>query len=226
MKNKTKRILLAVCLTSTFSSMSLAEAESQSALSGNISIANNYACRGKTQHLDKAGHNDKKATMSGGLDYDFANGFKVGTWGSNVSLGDASSEVYFYTDYSTKVDDIDYKIGYIAYTYSGAKDTNFEEIYIGTSYADFGLTYYKGQDEAVNYVEASYGVNIEDINILASVGQNSDTKGKNDGYKVYGIKISKVYEGLDYSLDFTKTSEDDSTIANQNHAIFSISKSF
>ena len=227
MKNKTKRILLAVCLTSTFSSMSLAEAESQSAVSGHISIANNYACRGKAQHLDKKGNNDKKASMSGGLDYDFANGFKVGTWGSNVTLGDASSEVYFYTDYSTKVDDVDYKIGYIAYTYSGAKDTNFEEIYIGTSYDDFGLTYYKGQDEAANYVEASYGVNIEDINILASIGQNSDTKGNNDGYKVYGIKVSKVYEGLDYSLDFTKTSEDDSaTTANQKNAIFSISKSF
>jgi uncharacterized protein (TIGR02001 family) len=226
MKNKTKILLLAVCLTSTFSSMSLAESESQSALSGNISIASNYACRGKAQHLDKAGNNDTKSTLSGGLDYDFDNGFKVGTWGSNVSLGDASSEVYFYTDYSTEVNNIDYKIGYIAYTYSGAKDTNFEEIYIGTSYANFGLTYYQGQDEAANYVEASYGVNIEDIDISASIGQNSDTTGNNDGYKVYGIGLSKAYKGLDYSLNFTKTSEDDSATANQNHTIFSISKSF
>jgi uncharacterized protein (TIGR02001 family) len=226
MKNKTKILLLAACLTSTFSSMSLAEAESQSALSGNISITNNYVWRGKTQHLDKAGNNDKESTISGGLGYDFDNGFSVGTWGSNVSFGDASSEFDFYAGYSTEVDNIGYEIGYIAYTYPNATNANFEEIYIGTSYAGFGLTYYKGQDEAVNYVEASYGVNVEDIDISATVGKNSDTMGNNDGYKVYGIKFSKAYKGLDYSLNFSKTSEYDSTTANQNHTIFSVSKSF
>lgn len=211
--------------------MSLAEAEPQSAISGNISIANNYVWRGVAVHTDKKGDNPQKATIQGQIEYDFANGFKVGVWGSNISddYGDdnLSSEFDFYASYAAEVDNIGYEIGYIAYTYPSVSDANFEEIYIGTSYANFGLTYYQGQDEAVNYVEASYGVNIEDINILASVGQNSDTKGNNDGYKVYGIEIGQAYEDLDYSLKFTKVSvSDDSTAEKQNNTVFSISKSF
>lgn len=232
MKNQTKKILLAACLTSTFSLTSLAEVEPQqpsSAFSANVSIANNYVYRGKTQHLDAAGDNDEEETIQVGIDYDFDNGFKVGAWGSNVSLDSASysasSELDVYADYSAEINDIGYKIGYIAYKYPNAKNANLEEIYLSASYDKYGLTYYKGQDEAADYVEATYNINVEDIDISASIGKNSDTDGDN-GYKVYGIGLSKAYEGLDYSINFTKTSEDDDSIDNQNHTVFSISKSF
>ena len=240
MKNKTKKILLAVCLTSTFSSMSLAEAESQSAISGNISIANDYVFRGYAMHTDKEGKRKAKATIQGEIEYDFANGFKVGVWGSNLSNNydnnNISSEFDFSASYAAQVDNVGYEIGYIRYITD--TDAEFEEIYIDASYADFGLTYYKGKDKGKNessgekqdYVEASYGVNIEDIDILASVGNHryytSNSGEHNEGSKVYGIEISKAYEGLDYSLKFTKTSEGESAVDNQSNTVFSISKSF
>ncbi len=229
MKNKTK-ILLAVCLTSTFSSISLAEAEPQSAVSGNISIANNYVWRGQAVHLDKKGDNPQKATIQGEIKYDFANGFKAGVWGTNISDDNFSSEFDFSASYAAQVDNIGYEIGITAYTFPDDSDVNFEEIYIDASYADFGLTYYKASDDMPDYVEASYGVNIEDIDILASVGNvrdyTDDVGDHWEGWKVYGIEISKAYEGLDYSLKFTKTSEGESTADNQSNTVFSISKSF
>ncbi len=233
MKNKTK-ILLAVCLTSTFSSMALAEAEPQSAISGNISIANNYVWRGQAVHTDKKGDNPQKATIQGQIEYDFANGFKAGVWGTNISddyysVSNLSSEFDFSASYAAQVDNIGYEIGITAYTFPDDSDVNFEEIYIDASYADFGLTYYKASDDMPDYVEASYGVNIEDIDILVSVGNALDHTDQGDrfeGWKVYGIEISKAYEGLDYSLKFTKTSEGDSRVDNQSNTVFSISKSF
>ncbi|VVM22997.1 Conserved hypothetical protein 2001 [uncultured Gammaproteobacteria bacterium] len=50
MKNKSKKLLLALYLSSIFSSVSFAaEEEKQSAVSANITIANDYVWRGKTQ---------------------------------------------------------------------------------------------------------------------------------------------------------------------------------
>ncbi len=237
MKNKTK-ILLAVCLTSTFSSMSLAEAEPKPAFSGNISIANNYVLRGHAIQLDKKGKSKQAATIRGEIEYDFANGFKAGVWGININ-NDNNDNNYddndnawfeFSAGYAAQVDNIGYEIGYLHRGTEDELDVDFKEIYIGASYADFGLTYYKGLDDTPDYVEASYGVNIEDIDILASIGNARDytdsVGDQEEGWKVYGIEISKAYEGLDYSLKFTKTSEDDDAFKNQNNTVFSISKSF
>jgi uncharacterized protein (TIGR02001 family) len=72
MKNKSKKLLLALYLSSIFSSVSFAtEEEKQSAVSANITIANDYVWRGKTQ-------SNNKKTIQGGLDWDAGNGFALG----------------------------------------------------------------------------------------------------------------------------------------------------
>ncbi|CAC9476549.1 Conserved hypothetical protein 2001 [uncultured Gammaproteobacteria bacterium] len=229
MKNKSKKLVLALCLSSIFSSVSFAtEEEKQSAVSANITIANDYVWRGKTQ-------SDDKKTIQGGLDWDAGNGFALGIWGSNIADG---SEFDYYGSYAGEVGAIGYEVGYIAYRYS--KDAasnllNFDEAYVGASYGDFGLTYYKGNGkktlEVGNYIEASYGTSIKDIDVSLTVGKYSEAvKDDSSDYKVYGISLGKSYDGLDYTLSFAKVKDSDNSAAyntlNEKNTIFSISKSF
>ncbi|CAC9513214.1 Conserved hypothetical protein 2001 [uncultured Gammaproteobacteria bacterium] len=229
MKNNTKKLLLALCLSSTFSSVSFAtEEEKQSAVSANITIANDYVWRGKTQ-------SDDKKIIQGGLDWDAGNGFALGIWGSNIADG---SEFDYYGSYSGEVGDIGYEVGYITYRYS--KDAtgnrlNFDEAYVGASYGDFGLTYYKGSGkktlEVGDYIEVSYGTSINDIDISLTAGKYSEAvKGDSSDYKVYGVSLGKSYDGLDYALGFAKVKDSDNSAAyntlNEKNTMFSISKSF
>lgn len=230
MKNLTKKILLATCLTSILGSASFAaEEEASSPISANITIANDYVWRGKTQ-------SDDKKAIQGGFDYDAGNGFALGIWGSNVTDG---SEFDYYGAYSGELENgLGYEVGYIAYRYS--KDAvgnrlNFDETYVGASYGDFGLTYYKGNGkkelEVGNYIEASYGTSVSDVDISLTIGQYSEAvSGDSSDYKVYGISLGKSYEGLDFALGFTKVSDSDNSAAyntlDEKNTVFSISKSF
>ncbi len=122
---------------SIFNSVSLAEDKIQSAVSANITIANDYVWRGKTQT------NGKKVVQIG-FDYDVGNGLVLGILSSNVING---AEFNYYISYLGEVGDFDYEVGYIAYRYSEDaifNRLNFDEIYIGGSYSDLGFTYYIG----------------------------------------------------------------------------------
>jgi uncharacterized protein (TIGR02001 family) len=174
-------------------------------------------------------------TIQGGLDWDAGNGFALGIWGSNVADG---SEFDYYGSYSGEAGDIGYEIGYIAYRYSkdaAGNRLNFNEAYVGASYGDFGLTYYKGNGEktleAGDYIEGSYGTSINDIDVSLTVGRYSEAvKGDSNDYKVYGVSLGRSYGGLDYALGFTKVKDSDSSAAyntlNEKNTMFSISKSF
>ena len=219
MKNLTKQLLLATCLTSTLGSASFAAEEEVSPISANVTIASDYVWRGKTQ-------TDDKKAIQGGLDYDAGNGFALGIWGSNVDFGGLSSEFDIYGSYSGELEGgFGYEVGYISYTYN-KKSGNFKESYISGSYGDFGLTYYKGAGSANNYVEGSYGTNVNDIDVSLTFGKYSDTAGTTDGYKMYGLSLGKSYAGLDYALGFTKTNENTAGASNEKNTVLSISKSF
>lgn len=228
MKN-TKKLLLTVGLALSISSVSFAEeAEETSPISANITIANDYVWRGKTQTADKK-------TIQGGFDYDAGNGFALGIWGSNIADG---SEFDYYGSYSNELENgFGYEVGYIAYRYSkdvADEPANFDEAYVGASYADFGLTYYKGKKiklEVGNYIEASYGTTINEVDVSLTAGQYSEAVSNDSSdYKVYGIGFGKSYKGLDYALSFTKVSDSDGSAAyntlDEKNTVFSISKSF
>ncbi|SMM97820.1 conserved hypothetical protein [uncultured Candidatus Thioglobus sp.] len=229
MKNLTKKLLLTTCLTATLVSASFAAEEAAvSPISANVTIANDYVWRGKTQ-------TDDKETIQGGFDWDAGNGFAAGIWGSNVTDG---SEFDYYASFSGESNDVGYEVGYIAYRYSkDASDNllNFDEAYVGASYGDFGVTYYKGSGKKTldvgNYIEGSYGTNVNDIDVSLTVGNYSEAvSGDSSDYKVYGISLGTSYTGLDFALGFTKVSDSDNSAAyntlDEKNAVFSISKSF
>ncbi|KAA0440256.1 MAG: hypothetical protein FXV79_04915 [Candidatus Thioglobus sp.] len=230
MKNTTK-LLTTAAITLAISSVTFAqkqaEAEPAPAFSANVTIANDYVWRGKTQ-------TDDEKTIQGGFDYDFANGFALGVWASNVTVG---SEFDYYGSYSGESDaGIGYEFGYISYNYSADKavsnEVNFDEAYFGVSYAGFGLTHYKGNGKRAfkvgDYTEASYEYSAgEIVDISATIGSYGEAeKGDNSDYKVYGIGLSKSINEIDYSLSFTRVKESDKNSVNEKNTVFSISKTF
>ncbi|MDC9715254.1 MAG: TorF family putative porin [Gammaproteobacteria bacterium] len=212
MKNLTKKLLLTTGLI-VMSATSFAENKAEvSAVSANITIANDYIWRGETQ-------SDDKKAIQGGLDYDIGNGFALGVWGSNVDFGGASSEFDIYGSYSGELDSgVGYEIGYISYTYN-EKDNDFEEAYVAVSYEGFGLTQYKGVDDASDNLELSYNLDLSGVDTTLVYGDYKDIN------KYHSVTFAKSFNELDYAVAWNK-SKPDAGGSSSDNTVFSISKSF
>ena len=132
--------------------MSLASVSSYAGVSANVSFTTDYIWRGMTQSDGPA--------VQGGFDYEAESGFYAGFWGSNVNFNNGNGqELDYYAGYGFSLGDVGVDVGYITYDYPDSDpDLKFEEIYLGFSIGDLGLTYASGQDEAPDYIEVSYGI--------------------------------------------------------------------
>ena len=122
------------------------------AVSANVAFASDYVWRGMTQSDGPA--------IQGGFDFEAESGFYAGIWGSNVNFNDgAGSELDFYFGYGFSVGDLGIDIGYVAFDYpKNQTGLDFEEIVLGFSLGNFGLTHAMGQDDFTDYTEISYGM--------------------------------------------------------------------
>ena len=122
------------------------------AVSANIAFASDYVWRGMTQSDGPA--------IQGGFDFEAESGFYAGIWGSNVNFNDgAGSELDYYFGYGFSVGDLGIDIGYVAFDYpKNQTGLDFEEIVLGFSLGNFGLTHALGQDDFTDYTEISYGM--------------------------------------------------------------------
>ena len=105
----------------------------------NIGVASKYLFRGVTQ-------TDDKAAIQGGIDYEAASGFYIGTWASNVDFDGAGYELDVYLGFATEFDNgLGLDVGYLYYGYPDASpdDIDFGEIYASVSFGPFsgGLAY-------------------------------------------------------------------------------------
>jgi len=132
--------------------MSLVSVSSFAGVSANVSFTTDYIWRGMTQSDGPA--------VQGGFDYEADSGFYAGFWGSNVNFNNGNGqELDYYAGYGFSLGDVGVDVGYITYDYPDSDpDLKFEEIYLGFSFGDLGLTYASGQDEAPDYIEVSYGI--------------------------------------------------------------------
>jgi len=121
-------------------------------VSANVSFASDYVWRGMTQSDGPA--------IQGGFDYEAESGFYAGIWGSNVNFNDgAGSELDYYFGYGFELGSVGVDLGYVAFDYpENTEGLDFEEIVVGLSYADLGLTFALGQDGAPDYTEVSYAL--------------------------------------------------------------------
>ena len=132
--------------------VSLFSLSAYSAVSANVAFSSDYIWRGMTQSDGPA--------MSGGFDYSSDGGFYAGIWGSNVNFNDgAGSELDYYFGYSGEMGGLGFDIGYVAFDYpKNETGLDFEEIVLGLSMGDLGVTFALGQDGAPDYTEISYGI--------------------------------------------------------------------
>jgi uncharacterized protein (TIGR02001 family) len=154
--------------------------------------------------------------MSGGFDFESENGFYAGIWGSNVNFNDgAGSELDYYFGYGFEVGNVGIDLGYVAFDYpQNNTGLDFEEIVIGLSMGDLGLTFALGQDSAPDYTEISYAFG--DVGL--SYGEYDDY-GNNFGIS-YDFACGSYDCGIGYS-DFS----DNGYGADEDALVFSISAS-
>ena len=123
-------------------------------VSANVTLATDYVWRG-------LGQTAGEPAIQGGFDYSSDGGFYAGIWGSNVEPDFGGSEFDYYMGYATETEGgLGIDIGYISYMFLHS-DVGFgdaQEIYLGLSYGDFGVTYYEGLDDTPYYVSLSYSV--------------------------------------------------------------------
>jgi uncharacterized protein (TIGR02001 family) len=154
--------------------------------------------------------------IQGGFDYSAESGFYAGIWGSNVNFNNgAGSELDLYFGYGTEVAGIGVDVGYISYEYIDSDpDATFEEIYLGFSKGDLGLSFAFGQDGAPDYTEISYSFNGIDF-----------AYGEYDSYGNNFI-ISKGFAcgSYDCAVAYTDFS-DDGYGADEDALVFSVSAS-
>ncbi|QTR50337.1 TorF family putative porin [Candidatus Thiothrix anitrata] len=183
-----------VLLTATLLGSLLISAQAVAGASANIGATSNYIWRGATQTGDEA-------AISGGLDYEAANGWYAGTWTSSLG-GGGQYELDIYGGYAGKTaSDVEYDVGAIHYAYPvGKVDLDFTEVY--------GKVGYKGVG-----AEIAYTVDKEDKTI----------KDKNDLYYSLGYEGS-IKEDLGYAVKVGKYDFDGGKAGDYSHVDASLTK--
>ena len=177
-------------------------------VSANVTFSSDYIWRGMTQTDGPA--------MSGGFDFESENGFYAGIWGSNVNFNDgAGSELDYYFGYGFEVGNVGIDLGYVAFDYpQNNTGLDFEEIVIGLSMGDLGLTFALGQDSAPDYTE-----------ILYAFGDVGLSYGEYDDYgNNFGISYDFECGTYDCGIGYTDFS-DNGYGADEDALVFSISAS-
>ena len=158
--------------------------------------------------------------VSGGFDYEAEGGFYAGIWGSNVNFNDSTgsgngAEFDYYFGYGFEMGGIGVDLGYVSFDYPGNEDgLDFEEIVLGLSMGDLGLTFAMGQDGAPDYTEIAYGFG----DIGFSYGQYDDY---GDNFAIsYGFACGSYDCSVAYH-DFM----DDGYGGDEDALVFSISAS-
>jgi uncharacterized protein (TIGR02001 family) len=189
MKKLTKSMLAAGLLT--------ASAAASAELSVNVGAMSDYWFRGVDQ-------TDDNASLMGGIDYDFGNGFYVGTW--EAQLDDSELEYDLYGGYSGEYKDFTYGIGYTGYFYTTSNASDFHELILNAGYKFFSLTgEYEGayltygvfgQDYEGDYVEAGYGTNFQGVDLgLAYIHQlDEEIDGDNEQDSQLVFTFSKTFD--------------------------------
>lgn len=189
-------------------------------LSGNVGVTSNYIWRGKTQ-------TDDAAAISGGLDYDFGNGFSVGTWTSNVDFPggviapdkDKGYELDLYGGYAGKMGSLDYGLGITHYAYPihDNSDLDFTEFYgnLGFGPATFGVayTFNADDDDQEGNIYYSLGASTdikEGLSLGGTVGRYDFDTGNGD-YTHYQVNLSKG--DFTFAVDDNNTSDSDPVVS-------------
>jgi len=214
------RILAALGLLVTAAAVNAADVtETASAVTGTAAIVSDYDYRGFSQ-------TGEKPAVQLSIDYAHESGWYAGAWGSNIddfcdtpggcydSNGDriantASTEVDLYTGFKGAAGDFGWDAGITYYTYAGASDLNFAEIYgkFSFNFVSAGLYFsnafgHKDNDEAF-YFFGDAGIPAGPLTIGTHIGYSTGDGigqayfgGVEDSYFDYGLGVSYTASNL------------------------------
>jgi len=104
--------------------------------SANATLASDYRFRGISL-------SDKDIALQGGFDIASKSGFYVGAWGSSIEqFAGSELELDVYGGYTTNLNNLNFDIGILAYTYPGSDNTTYWEAYssVAGSLSELGWT--------------------------------------------------------------------------------------
>jgi len=106
--------------------LALTALTAQAEITGTVTATSDYDFRGITQTA-------QDPALQGSIDYAHDSGFYAGAWASNVDFGDCCDEnveIDLYAGFSGG-ETLTYDVGFIYYTYPGADNIDYPEIYAG-----------------------------------------------------------------------------------------------
>ena len=208
---------------------SVAEEESFSA---NVTLASDYSFRGWSQTT-------RDPAIQGGFDYDFGNGFSVGTWASNINFGDSASlEWDLYFGFGGSVgEEASWSASLIRFEYpSEGEALDYMEFVFGFEIKNVSLgvayspSYLGDGGPTFFYPNIAYSVDLSDLATLdlalgfSSVDANSFFDDGVDNYLDYSAAITMPFAGIDLSLGLVGTNLD-AGVDTETRLIISLSKS-
>lgn len=208
-------------------------------VSGTAAIVSDYDFRGISQ-------TGEQPAVQLSIDYAHDSGWYAGAWGSNIGndssggfwdggTNTASTEVDVYTGFKGTAGDLGWDAGLVYYTYSGASDLNYPEIYgkVSFSIVSGGLYYsnafgHKDNDEAV-YVYGDVNIPAGPLTVGVHAGFSSGDGieqtyggfgGTEDSYIDYGLGISYSASNLTLGMKWVAY---DADIRSDDRIILSVS---
>ncbi|MBR9829092.1 MAG: hypothetical protein GYB41_10675 [Oceanospirillales bacterium] len=209
MNTLTKHLIAAGLMT--------ASAAASAELSVNIGAMSDYYFRGVDQTADNA-------SLMAGADYDFENGFYIGTWGAQ--LDDSEQEYDLYGGYGSEYEGFSYGIGYAGYFYTADGATDFHELIFSGGYGPISAEYVLGTEDAESGDEADYSFfSLTGEYEGAYLTYGSFGKDYDGDYVEAGYGIN--YQGVDLSLAYINQLDDLSGDGKKDKAfVFTLSKTF
>lgn len=221
------RILAALALMAT-------AAAAHADVTGTAAIVSDYDFRGFSQ-------TGEEPAVQLSIDYGHESGWYLGTWGSNVGpfndggTNTASTEVDVYTGFKGEAGVLGWDAGITYYTYSGASDLNYAEIYgrFSVNIVSFGLYYsnafgHKDNDEGV-YVYGDVGIPAGPLTIGLHAGYSTGdgieqayfSGTGEDSYFDYSVGVSYTASNLTLGMKWVALDADDA--GSDDRIILSIS---
>jgi uncharacterized protein (TIGR02001 family) len=240
-----KKSLLATAVAGAFGlpgAVLAQEATSPHTVTGNFTLATDYAFRGVSQ-------TNEDAAVQGGFDYSHSpTGLYAGIWGSNVSFAPGSIELDYYAGWAKTWGDWGVNLGYLHYDYPGNSLLNTDEVYAAGTWKWFTLKYSSVVSDRVfgimdgknsGYAELNFAYTLPyEITLGAHYGttmldgeatpgtQNSDLD-----YDDYKVSVSKAFYGFNVGLAYVGTTSLGSGYATKpeiydDRVIVSVGKTF
>jgi uncharacterized protein (TIGR02001 family) len=187
-------------------------------VAGNVTMATDYRFRGISQLKDSP-----SPAIQGGFDLEFAEGFYVGTWASNVNFSEGAIEIDYYGGYSADLNEaVSYDVGVLYYSYprdgvSGV-DLDYWEVYGSIDWKGFtfGLHYspdYFAETDDFYYPYVDYSYDYDRWSFSAHLGYNAfaedDFLGNDDKYIDYSVGVTTDEWGVTWGLSLVGTDLDD-----------------